>query len=235
MDDELLKIYSLMKSAEDQLAALKQATGALAAERAALARDRAALEKTLAEHASGLKAAAANLKTAGADICQEAQNATPALQDATRKAVEASMAQILTQVSTRAAKALETASEPILRRLAGAIQAAGTAEASIKRAGRWFAWKWVALAAGGTAGMLLAAYFALTVLDDSHQADLIGQHQALAQDIARLRETADALEKRTYGLYIVTGSDGAFLVVPKGIQTTQCKAGPCIRLQDAAR
>ena len=29
MDDELLKIYSLMKSAEDQLAALKQATGAL--------------------------------------------------------------------------------------------------------------------------------------------------------------------------------------------------------------
>lgn len=230
MDDELLKIYSLMKSAEDQIAALKHATGVLSAERATLARERAALEKTLADQADALKAAAANLKTAGANIRQEAQNATPALQDATRKAVEASMAQILTQVSTRAANALEAASEPILRRLASVAQAAGAAEASIERAGQWFAWKWVALAAGGTAGMLLVAYFALTVLDSSHQAGLVEQHQALVQDIARLRETADALEKRTYGLRIVTGGDGAFLVVPKGTQITQCKAGPCIRL-----
>lgn len=231
MDDELLKIYSLMKTAEDQLAALKHATGALSAERAALARDRAALEKTLADHASGLKAAAANLKTAGADIRQEARNATPALQDATRRAVEASMAQTLTQVSTRAANALETASKPILERLAGVVQAAGAAEASLKRAGQWFAWKWVALAAGGTAGLLLAAHFALTVLDSAHQADLVEQHQALVQDIARLRETADALEKRTYGAYLATDEDSAFLIVPNGIRQARCKGGPCIRLK----
>ena len=141
------------------------------------------------------------------------------------------MTQILTQVSTNATNALKTASGPVLERLTVAIQAAGTAEASLKRASQWFAWKWVALAAGGTAGLLLAAYFVLTVLDSTHQANLAWQHQALVQDIARLRETADALEKRTYGLYIVTGGDGAFLVVPKGIQTTQCKAGPCIRLE----
>ena len=231
MDDELLKIYSLMKTAEDQLAALKQATGALSAERAALARDRAALEKTLAEQASALKASAANLKTVGAAIREDAHHVAPALQKAVREAVGASMRETLTDASNVAAKALETASEPILGRLAGVTQAAGAAEASLKRAGQWFAWKWVALAAGGTAGLLLAAYFVLTVLDSSHQADLVGQHQALAQDIARLRETADALEKRTHGLYIVTGSDGAFLVVPKGTQTTQCKAGPCIRLE----
>jgi hypothetical protein len=30
---------------------------------------------------------------------------------------------------------------------------------------------------------------------------LVGQHQALVQDIAQLRETADALEKRTHELY----------------------------------
>jgi hypothetical protein len=230
MDDDLLKIYSLMKSAEDQLAALKHATGALAAERAALARDRAALEKTLAEHASGLKTAAANLKTAGANIRQEAQNATPALQEATRKAVEASMAQILTQVSTRAANALEAASGSTLERLTVAIQAAGTAESSLKRAGQWFAWKWVALAAGGTAGVLLIAFLALQLIERSHWNNLTAQRQSLLQDIAQLQETADALEKRTHGLRIVTGSDGAFLVVPKGAQTTQCKAGPCIRL-----
>lgn len=220
-----------MKSAEDQLAALKHATGALAAERIALAQDRAALEKTLSEQANALKASAANLKTVGAAIREDAHHVAPALQKAVREAVGASMRETLTTASNVAAEALETASEPILRRLAGVAQAAGAAEASIKRAGQWFAWKWVALAAGGTAGLLLAAYFVLTVLDSSHQADLVGQHQALAQDIARLRETADALEKRTHGLYIVTGSDGAFLVVPKGTQTTQCKAGPCIRLE----
>ena len=231
MDDELLKIYSLMKTAEDQLAALKHATGALAAERAAFARDRTALEKTLAEHASGLKTATANLKTAGANIRQEAQNATPALQDATKKAVEASMREILTHASTVAANALKTASGPVLERLTVAIQAAGTAEASLKRAGQWFAWKWVALAAGSTAGMLLAAYFVLAVLNSADQAQWVEQHQALVQNIAQLQTTADALEKRTYGLRIVTGSDGTFLIVPKGAQTTQCKAGPCIRLE----
>lgn len=231
MDDELLKIYSLMKTAEDQLAALKQATGALSAERAAFARDRAALEKTLADQADALKAAAANLKTAGADIRQEAQNATPALQDATRKAVEASMREILTHASTVAANALETALEPILGRLAGVIQAAGAAEASIKRVGQWFAWKWVALAAAGTAGVLLIAFLALKLIERSHWNNLAAQQETLLQNIAQLQAAADALEKRTHGLYIVTGGDGAFLVVPKGTQTTQCKAGPCIRLE----
>jgi septal ring factor EnvC (AmiA/AmiB activator) len=119
MDDELLKIYSLMKTAEDQLAALKQATGALTAERTALAKDRAALEKTLTEQASALKATAANLKTVGASLREEAQQVTPALQKAVREAVAASMRETLTQASNTAAKALETASEPILGRLAG--------------------------------------------------------------------------------------------------------------------
>ena len=231
MDDELLKIYSLMKSAEDQLAALKHATGALAAERAALAKERALLEKTLADQAQSLKAATANLKTAGTNIRQEAQNATPALQDATRKAVEASMREILAHASTVAANALKTASGPILERLTVAIQAAGTAEASLKRAGQWFAWKWVALAAGGTAGVLLIAFLALQLIERSHWNNLTAQRQSLLQDIAQLQETADALEKRTHGLRIVTGGDGAFLVVPKGTQITQCKAGPCIRLE----
>lgn len=238
MDDELLKIYSLMKTAEDQLAALRDATTALAAERVALAQDRATLEKTLIEQTNALKASAANLKGVGAAIREDAHQITPALQKAVREAVAASMRETLTHASNIAAKALETASEPILGRLAGVTQAASAAEASLKHAGQWFAWKWVVLAAGGLGGVLLVAFLALKVIESSHWNALAAQQQALLQDIAerradltQLQETADALEKRTYGLFIVSGSDGAFLVTPKGTQTTQCKAGPCIRLQ----
>ena len=231
MDDELLKIYSLMKSAEDQLVALRDATDGLIAERAALAQDRAALEKTLVEQTNTLQASAANLKGVGAVIREDARQITPALQKAARSAVEASMREILTHASTVAANALETASGPILERLAGIAQAAGAAEASIKRAGQWFAWKWVALAAGGTAGALLIAFLALKLIERSHWNNFTAQQETLLQNIAQLQAAADVLEKRTHGLYIVTGSDGAFLVTPKGTQTTQCKAGPCIRLE----
>ena len=117
-----------------------------------------------------------------------------------------------------------------MARLAGATQAAGAAEASIERAGQWFAWKWVALAAGATVGTLLSAFLALKLIERSHWNALATRQESLLQNIAQLQTTADALEKRSYGLRIVTGSDGAFLVVPKGTQITQCKAGPCIRL-----
>lgn len=231
MDDELLKIYSLMKTAEDQLAALQDATNALVAERAALAQDRATLEKTLVEQANALKASAANLKGVGAAIREDAHHVAPEIQKAARSAVEASMRETLTHASTVAAKALETASGPILERFAGVAQAAGAAEAALKRAGQWFAWKWVALAGGGTAGVLLIAFLALKLIERSHWNNLTAQQETLLQNIAQLQAAADALEKRTYGLYIVTGSDGAFLVTPKGTQTTQCKVGPCIRLE----
>lgn len=231
MDDELLKIYSLMKTAEDQLAALQQATGALAAERAALAQDRTALEKTLVEQANALKASAANLKTVGAAIREDAHQVAPALQKAVREAVATSMRETLAHASTVAAKALETASEPILGRLAGVTQAASAAEAALKHAGQWFAWKWVALAAGGLGGVLLVAFLALKAIEWSHRNALATQQQALLQDIAQLQETADALEKRTYGAYLATDEDSAFLIVPNGIRQARCKGGPCIRLK----
>ena len=238
MDQEILKIYSLMKTAEDQLAALQQATGALVAERAALAKDRVALEKTLTEQANALKASTANLKTVGASLREEAQQVTPALQKAVREAVAASMRETLAQASNVAAKALETASEPILGKLSGVTDAARTAEASLKNAGQWFAWKWVALAAGGLGGVLLIAFLALKAIEGSQRNALTTQQQTLLQDIAQrqadiaqLQETADALEKRTYGTYLVSGEEGVFLVLPDSIRQTRCKAGPCIRLK----
>lgn len=242
MDDELLKIYALMKLAEDHLRDLKHATAELRAGHDALTEDRRALKKTAAEQTGNLLAAALNLKTVGAGIRQEAQNATPALQDATRKAVEASIARLLPQVATQAAEGLKTASESILERLAGVTAAAQAAEAALKNAGRWFAWKWAALAAGGLGGALALAFLTFQALEWSHRHALTTEHQGLLQDIAQqrnrltqLQDAADALEKRTHGLRVVSGSDGVFLIAPKGTPTTQCRAGPCMRLQDTAR
>ena len=235
MDDELLKIYSLMKLAEDQLTALKHATAELRAGHDALTEDRSALKKTAAEQTGNLLTAALNLKNVGAGIRQEAQNATPALQDATRKAVEASMAQLLPQVATQAAEGLKTASEPILGRLAGVTAAA---QASLKNAGRWFAWKWTALATGGLAGALGLAFLTFQALEGSHRHALTTEQQSLLQDIAQqrnrlaqLQDAADALEKRSYGLSLVTDEGSVLLVAPKSAQATKCKAGPCIRLK----
>lgn len=224
MDDELLKIYSLMKTAEDQLAALRDATTSLGDERAAI-------EKTLVEQANTLKASAANLKGVGAAIREDARQITPALQKAVRNAIESSMKETLTHASNVAAKALETASEPILERLAGVTQAARDVEASLKHAGQWFAWKWVVLAAGGMAGVLLVTFLALKLIERSHWEQLNTQQESLLREITQLQATANVLEKRTYGLYIVIGNDGVFLVTPKGTQITQCKVGPCIRLE----
>lgn len=235
MEPELLRIYTLLKAAEDQFTALKQVITDLSAERAAFAKERAQLEKTLTDQAQGLKMAAASLKAVGVAIRQDATQITPALQEAVQEAVGAALSKTLSLTTTRAVEALKTASEPILERLAGVTQAASAAEATIKNAGRWFAWKWVALVGGSVMGILVTAVLTLKLLEQSHWRSLQAQQGNLLQTIARLQATAEALEKRTYGLYLVTGSDGVFLVTPKGTQTTQCKAGPCIRLQDAAR
>lgn len=97
MDDELLKIYSLMKTAEDQLKALQEASLGLKAERAAVAQERVRLEKALTEQAQSLKMAVASLKTVGATLRQDTKQITPALQEAVQEAVSATMRQTLSQ------------------------------------------------------------------------------------------------------------------------------------------
>lgn len=235
MDDELLKIYSLMKTAEDQLKALQEASFGLKAERAAVAQERVRLEKALTEQAQSLKMAVASLKTVSTILRQDAKQITPALQEAVQEAVSATMRQTLSLTATHVVKTLETASEPILRPLAGVADAAKAAEASLKHAGQWFAWKWVALAAGMVAAILVTAILTLQQVERSHWRSLTERHEHLIQAVAQLQAAAETLDKRTHGLFVVSGSDGVFLVTPKGSQLTQCKAGPCIRLQDAAR
>ena len=87
--------------------------------------------------------------------------ALKAEREAIRAEVSATVRQSLAGASQTAATALETATAPMLNRLNGVVTAAAQAEGRLKNAGAWFAWKWVAVAAGGLAGVCLVAYASL--------------------------------------------------------------------------
>ena len=83
----------------------------------------------------------------------------------------------------------------MIGRLSGVVQAARDAEGSMRRAGAWFAWKWVAVAAGGMVGVCLLAYMALAW--QLLQVRSLGNEKtALAADVVQLQANVAALEKR---------------------------------------
>ena len=84
--------------------------------------------------------------------------------------------------------------KPVIGRLSGVVQAASDAEGSLRSAGQWFAWKWVAVAAGGLAGVCLVAYVALAW--QLHEVGSLGDEKArLAAAIVRERATVAELTK----------------------------------------
>lgn len=111
------------------------------------------------------------------------------------QAVTASVGQSLAGASEAAAKAIGEAAKPVLGRLSGVMQAASEAEGAMRNAGAWFAWKWVAVAAGGLVGVCLVAYASLAW--QLHQVNSLAQEKAeLASDVARLQANVSALEKK---------------------------------------
>lgn len=110
-------------------------------------------------------------------------------------AVAAAVRDALAGVPDAAAKTLGEAAQPVIDSLFGVVQSAGEAEASLKRAGAWFAWKWVAVAAGGLAGVCLVTYAAL--LWQLHQISSLREEKAALQaDVAALQANVAALEKK---------------------------------------
>ena len=99
-----------------------------------LTAERAALAK---ERAAVAQAAASVAGVAG-DVRKAAADAIPAMQ-----------------------RAAGEAAKPVIGSLSGVVQAASDAEGSMRNAGAWFAWKWVAVAAGGLVGVCLVAYVSL--------------------------------------------------------------------------
>ena len=159
------QIFSMMALAEDHQKAVTAAIAGLAAERAALAKERAALAQAVA----GVTKAASD-------------------------AVSAAVRQSLAGASETAAKALGDAATPVIGKLSGVVQAASDAEDSMRKAGQWFAWKWVAVAGGGLAGVCLVAYVALAW--QLHEVGSLSDEKArLAAAIVRERATVAGLTK----------------------------------------
>lgn len=177
MDEQTQKWYGLMTVAEAHQKAVQTALEGLARERAALAQ------------------ATASAAGVAGEVRQAAAEAVPAMQRAAEEAVSASVKQSLAGASEAAADALAEAAKPVMGRLAGVVQAAHDAEGSMRRAGAWFAWKWVAVAAGGMVGVCLLAYMALAW--QLLQVRSLGNEKAaLAADVVQLQANVAALEKR---------------------------------------
>jgi hypothetical protein len=175
------QIFSMMALAEEHQKAVTAAIAGLAAERAALAKERAALARV-------------------------AQGIQKDIDDAVSAAVKESLA----GASETAVTALSEAAKPVIDRLSGVVRAAGDAEGSLRSAGQWFAWKWVAVAGGGLAGVCLVAYASLWW--QLHEVEsLSARKAALTADVAQLQANVSALEKKG-GLIVMTTCGGRLCI-----------------------
>lgn len=178
------QLFGLMAVAEEHQKAIKAAIDGLTAERAALAKERGALAQ-----------ATASVAGVAGDVRKAAAESIPAMQKAAGEAVGASVRQSLAGASDAAAKALGEAAKPVIGSLSGVVQAASDVEGSLKNAGQWFAWKWVAVAGGGLVGVCLVAYAALAW--QLHQVSALGEEKAaLAAEVAHLQASVNTLEKK---------------------------------------
>lgn len=182
--DAQQQLFGLMAVAEEHQKAVKTAIDGLAAERAALAKERAAVAQ-----------AAASMAGVAGDVKRAAADAIPAMQRAAGEAVGASVRQSLAGASDAAAKALGEAAKPVIGSLSGVVRAAHDAEGSMRNAGAWFAWKWVALAAGGLVGVCLVAYASLAW--QLHQVSSLQDEKAALQvEVTQLQANANDWAKR---------------------------------------
>jgi len=164
------ELFGMMKVAEAQQEAMNTFLGKLSEERAALSNERAAL----AQQTEAVK--------------QAANTVLVVVQTAVSKAVDVSMRETLAGISGEAVKALGEAAKPVIARLSSVVQTAGQTESALRKAGQWFAWKWVAVAAGGLMGVCLVTYAAL--------AWQLHQVKNLRAEKAQLQENIAALEKQ---------------------------------------
>lgn len=197
--DTQQQLFGLMAVAEEHQKAVKAAIDALAAERAALARERAAVAQ-----------AAASVAGIPGEVRKAAVDAIAAIQQAAGETVGAAVSKSLAGASDVAAKALGEAAKPVIRNLSGVVQAASEAEGAIRHAGAWFAWKWVAVAAGGMAGVCLVAYVALAW--QLHQVSSLREEKASLQlDIAQMQANVADLKRK--GGRIVMATCGGRLCI----------------------
>lgn len=182
--DAQQQLFTLMALAEEQQKAVQAAIEVLAVERAALAKERAAVAR-----------AAASVAGVADEVRKAAADAVPALKKAAGEAVGASVKQSLAGAAEAAVQALDQAAKPVIGKLSGVVKAATEAEGSMRRAGAWFAWKWVAVAGGGAVGVCLLAYASLAW--QLHQTNSLHEEKAeLQAEIVQLQANANELAKQ---------------------------------------
>lgn len=172
--DAQQQLFTLMALAEEQQKAVQAAIEGLADERAALAKERAAVAR-----------AAASVAGVADEVRKAAADAVPALKRAAGEAVGASVKQSLAGAADAAVKALGEAAKPVIGSLSGVVRAAGEAEGSMRRAGAWFAWKWMGIAAAGMAGVCLVGLVMIWTFQDNVQS-LRTEQAELIDSIAML-------------------------------------------------
>jgi len=105
-----------------------------------------------------------------------------------RAELTATVRQTLGQSS---AAALETATAPILNRLAGAATAAAQAEDKLRGAVAWFNWRWAAIAGASAGGLLLATWLTIAAIVGFYR----GQLEDLQAEVAEQEAAVKALSK----------------------------------------
>jgi len=182
--DAQQQLFTLMALAEEQQKAVQVAIEGLAEERAALAKERAAVAR-----------AAASVADVASEVRKAAADAVPALKKAAGEAVGVSVRQSLAGAADAAVQALDEAAKPVIGKLSGVVQAASEAEGSMRRAGAWFAWKWVAVAGGGAVGVCLLAYVSLAF--QLYQVNSLRDEKVELQDeIVQLQANANEWSKQ---------------------------------------
>ena len=193
--DQQQQLFGLMAVAEEQQKAVQTAIDTLTAEREALAQERIRLAQTV-------------------------QSVSKAVGTAVGVAVRNQMG----DAGETAITALETALKPILENLSGVIQTTTQAEHALSQASAWFAWKWIALAAGGFAVVCLVAY--ASVAWQIHEVrDLRQQKATPTAEIPQMQADVAALAKRG-GRIVMTTCGGRLCIEASNNQGTYSNGSP---------
>lgn len=149
------------------------------------------LQATLAQ----LKEASRIAHAASAQVLESGSTLLPILTESTDEAIRTSMAHAFAGIAAPATARLEAAMTPVTQQLSATLKLAVQIETQIRNASRWFAVKWIALAAAGAAGVCLVAWAAVGVQRVELE-QLTVQHTALAAEVQALQANVAALTKK---------------------------------------
>lgn len=187
------RLYGLMEIAERQQAAVQAALEGLAAERAALQRERELLARGVRDLRMG-----------------------------TQEAVRSAVTDSLAGAATEGVAAVQTATKPLLGRLAGVVAEAGQAEAALRQVVLWASWRLLGWIVAVVAGLVLLGWLASTLVlwwDSGTIGAAQAQKVQLQAEVAELKANQDTWVKAGMLEKLV-----------------RCNPGfrPCVRVNEAA-